>query len=840
MGSNLEGKGMNKKEFPIMRIVLACSLISILFSSCQYGIPGGNPQTAQPTYNKLPTPTQQPMAEVFFAATIPVPLRPGETLVLSVIDDVTGLALNTTNHTMQSGDSLHYYIALPLVVNSILKYRYFRQGNTQIMEDTSFDSLVRYRLYYVGGPGEVMDSITGWSDSDFSGTTGRITGRVINSEDGNGLPDIQVSAGGNLTMTDSNGEFVLEGLVEGVHNLVTYSLDGRFSPFQQGAQISAGKRTPVSISMTPAPMVNVVFNVIVPENTVPTAPIRLAGNLYQMGNTFGDLRGGISGAAVRMPVLTPMLDGRFTLSLMLPVGTDIRYKYTLGDGFWNAEHDKDGSFVIRQLIVPDSGGVYQDEIQTWQAGKSAPILFEVNAPQDTPQTDIVSIQFNPYGWTEPIHMWPLGNNRWVYKLFSPFNMLGSFDYRYCRNDQCGSADDLATAGGARGRSVATSLIPQNIQDTITAWKWPPSSISQVDPGLDVQSRDAGFLAGIEFQSNYSPSWYPWMNQAMQDVQAIGANLVIITPTWTFQHEAPLVFSIDPGNDPLGIDVSEIANQATSVNLNLAMFPSVHLPVSIEQWWLEATRDAIWWESWFSRYRAFAIYYADLAMKNNVQMLILGGDWLGPALPGGILSDGSASNLPPDAEIRWSNIVDEVRQRYDGQIYWAIPYPGGLATAPGVINELDGIYLLWNAPLGITDRPSLAELQTEAGVLLDQEIYPIQNSFRKPMVISIAYPSIQSTSKGCIPDGNGGCLDWSALDQPSVYSNSMTLDLQAQMDAYNAILSAVDSRNWISGFSSRGYYPPVALQDPSASIHGKPAQGLLGYWYPRLLDTVKQP
>ena len=131
----------------------------------------------------------------------------------------------------------------------------------------------------------------------------------------------------------------------------------------------------------------------------------------------------------------------------------------------------DGAFNVRQLIVPASQSPVQvqDTVQTWQAGTSAPILFEVNVPANTPVGDIISIQFNPYGWTEPMPMWPRGNNQWVYQLYSPLNMLGNFEYRYCRNDQCGVADDVQTAQGKPGRSVSTSLSPQDLQDTVTGW-----------------------------------------------------------------------------------------------------------------------------------------------------------------------------------------------------------------------------------------------------------------------------------------------------------------------------------------------------------------------------------
>jgi hypothetical protein len=61
-----------------------------------------------------------------------------------------------------------------------------------------------------------------------------------------------------------------------------------------------------------------------------------------------------------------------------------------------------------------------------------------------------------------------------------------------------------------------------------------------------------------------------------------------------------------------------------------------------------------------------------------------------------------------------------------------------------------------------------------------------------------------------------------------------MNLQEQADAYNAILQAVNDRLWISGVITRGYYPPVTLLDKSYSVRGKPAAGVLFYWFPKLL------
>jgi hypothetical protein len=709
-------------------------------------------------------------------------------------------------------------------MNSIVKYRYIRQGTIPVLEDDPFDKPVRYRIYDVTGPGTVDDVVASWGDSLSSSPSGRLTGQVVDSTNNAPIPNILIAAGGQQTLTDSTGSFVFESLPVGIHNLVAYAIDGTYQTFQQGARVEEGLRTPVTLSLIPAQMVNVIFTLSVPVNTIQNAPIRLAGNLYQLGNTFGDLQGGLSTVTTRMPMLSPLQDGRSTLSLMLPAGADIRYKYTLGDGFWNAEHSTDGAFVVRQLIVPASSTPVQvqDTVQTWQAGPSSPILFEVTVPAYTPVTDIVSIQFNPYGWTEPIPMWPRGNNQWVYQLYSPLNMLGDFEYRYCRNDQCGVADDTQTSTGHLGRPVSTSLVAQDLQDTVSDWIWLQNTTPPAIVGFPVTARQ-GFMAGVEFQSDYDPTWQAWTPLAIQDVQSRYANWLVLAPSWTVGQTAPFVFSPVPGVDPLWADTLDTISRARASNLNVALFPVMNLPSDLTAWWTSAPRDAAWWNTWFDRYAAFTAYHADLATKSGAQALILGGDWVTPALPEGQIN-GSSSGVPADAETRWQAIITDVRSRFTGSVYWALSYPGGLQSVPDFANNLDGVYMLWSAPLS---GSSVDQLYAAAGQLLDTDIQPFEAALQKPVILAVAYPSADNAASASLPA--------SALFQPG--NTQAPVNLQVQTDIYQALLMAVNERAWVGGFVSRGYYPPVVLQDASASIHGKPAADLLWYWYPRFLGIT---
>ncbi|HJR81845.1 MAG TPA: hypothetical protein VJ821_17365 [Anaerolineales bacterium] len=827
------------------RILLFILILALASQACAITLlewPSFFPTAAptNPTGPIGPTATPLPRAEVTFTVRLPEPLPASEILVVSILDEITGLALNPVDYQMTMVDANTYTAKLAIPDRALLKYRYVRRGAGRVNEDTNLDASIRYRMLNVVGPTQVIDTLHSWADKPVTTVSGNIFGNVLNADTGVPIPDILVTAGGVQTLTDSAGRFQLLGLRGGTHNFVAYAMDGAFQTFQQGATVAENQSTPVEVRMKSAQLVNVIFTVSVPAGTEPNLPLRLAGNLLQLGNTFSDLRGGLSTVADRMPVLSPLPDGRYSVSLFLPAGADIEYKYTLGDGFWNSEFSSTGQYVTRHLIVPSQNTTVEDVVQSWQTGPNSPILFEVTVPLDTPISDTIYIQFNPYGWTPPIPMRLVGTNRWAYKLYGPLNIVGSFGYRYCRNAQCDSADDAQTAGEAsRGHTVTPSLAPQNIVDTVNEWTWPQNTGSPSLVATDIPSRGPGFFAGIEFQSYYEPNVPIFVPNALKNVQALGSNWVFLTPSWTYTRSNPVVFSEQPGKDAFWSDTITSVTQARAINLNVALFPQPRFATNMNDFWENAPRDSNWWNTWFDHYRAFVIHYADLASISGSQALVIGGDWIVPALPAGELADGSPSGVPADAETRWKSLIAEVRQHFRGIVIFALPYDVGVISAPtAILSDVDVVYLLWFAKLSDQVNPNKSDMLNEAGRLLDNNIAPVQVQVNKPIIIGLSYPSSTHSATGCIPDGNGGCNYWTALSRPNPDINTVNLDLQQQVDIYDAVFNAVNGRTWVTGLISRGYFAPVALQDKSASIHGKPTADLLWYWFPRLLGNIK--
>lgn len=829
-----------------LRLVrLVCLLSLILATSCNF--PAANSLSTTPTIvpqteadTDLP-----PVALVTIQVQVPPDTPVQDKIVIRLLDEVTGLALNARQNELRLVSDRLYEISLPFQVGAEIKYRFARQSAGLMEEFTTANRPVRYRLYHVDGPATVQDVVSAWSDSNPNLPTGSISGFSRDVSTGLPIPELLVFAGGVQTQTDSDGSFLLEDIPEGVHNLVVYAMDGSYRTFQQGAKVAAGSTTPAQIVMQPAHLTNITFRLSVPKETLPGVPIRLAGNLLQLGNTFADLNGGISTLAVRMPVLTLQPDGSYQLDIQLPAGTFLEYKYTLGDGLWNAEHTLDGAFRLRSLVVPDQASVIEDNVLSWSSGSTAgPILFDLMVPEATPQYDYVSIQFNPGTWTESIPMWGLGKNHWAYLLNSPLNMQSNISYRYCRNDQCGVADDQATAGAnAQGRTLTLSGEYQKVNDQILSWAWfntqEGSGISKLPT---ISPRDAEFMAGVAAQPSYHPSWTPRWPVALKEVQSLGASWIFFSPTWSITRQNPPLIAPVIGKDPLWSDTASAVDRAHNLALKVALQPEISLEDNIQNWWIAAPRDSTWWASWFEQYQDFLLHHADLAEKVGSESLILGGEWVTPALPDGKLADGSPSGVSPDAETRWNELIKEVRNHYHGKLIWATPATTAGIILPPFIGLFDQVEVVWSLPLSTDPQATSDQLSEAAFKYMKEYILPMKNKTGKPVFIMIKYPSAQGALSGCIPLPENSpvkCFDPDQLSQPNPDIATVTLSLSEQERAYDAVLRALNEADWISGFVSQGYYPPAELQDKSSSIHGKPAADLLAKWFPQLIGSNSQ-
>jgi hypothetical protein len=438
------------------KIILLIIPILFLFSSCNLS---SNNNSASSGLVE---------AEVVFQVTLPTEISTTSGVILEILDEVTGLAFNPIRYQMQPVTPKSFFVRVNLPLNSVVKYRFSRLDNIAIPEYSPDHFPIRYRLYKITGPAVIQDSVAAWMDQSYSGETGRIQGRILD-EQGNPVSDLLVSICGLTGFTVSDGTYQIENILPGTHNLLAMSPTGSYSVFQQGAVIAINATTPADFIVSVSPFANITFVVNLPTMDYSISPVRLIGNLVQLGNTFQDLDGGFSVLPTNTPTMGKLSEQQYAVTLSLPAGTYIEYKYSLGDGFWNAEHSSNGSFVLHKFIVPNKDSIITDHVENWGKGTNAPITFTVQVQANLSPSDYVSIQFNPFAWTIPIPMWNMGNNIWSYVLYSPLDIDSQLSYRYCRSNLCGSLDtgSLGTNFSSSGKGFTPSPSLQSITDIIS-------------------------------------------------------------------------------------------------------------------------------------------------------------------------------------------------------------------------------------------------------------------------------------------------------------------------------------------------------------------------------------
>ena len=772
------------------------------------------------------------LAETVFEVTLAEPLNEGETLYLELLDEVTGIALNPTRYIMEAKDNYSYYIRIPLVIGSVVKYRYVREGNsTNIIEHDSNGDVVQYRIELINKAAVVSDFVTGWDTNQYGGPTGAISGYIYDEKSDEPLSEIMVYLNGLKAATTVDGFYEINNLPAGEYSLVAMHPDGKYQIFQQGAVIAENSITPASFGVKKADMVDVTFVMTPPENETTDGEVRFISNLYALGNTYSEQEGGVSVLPSIAPVMDLQSNGTYQLTLSIPEGFDLQYKYSLGDGFVNAEHNEDGSYNVRQYIVPGKKTKVSDTVSSWFSTVGEAIQFNVLVPENTPENDTVAIQFNPFVWMEPIPMRSLGGNYWTFTLYSPFEYLNNAQFRFCRNNQCGLADDAMTIGtDAAGYMLDLSdssmtTIDYNLEEwaglSYQDYSFSPASIP---------SDNNIYYKGIEIDENLNRKSASTSDWGIVNAAVYGANMLILTPTWTTPITNTNLMTVETGSDLLFSELETMSADALELGLTISLFPQPRFTTTKSEYWSHADLSYSWWHDWFNKYEHMILSYAAYAEQKGLQTLIIGGSQISPALPDGSLPNGNSANTPYDFANRWNGLIGSVREKFSGQIFFALPYAKDMNGSMDVLANVDAIYVEMDSAMVSSDSAGLDDVRSGFSSILNTTIYNLYATYQKPIILGIDYPSIKGSASNCQNFSNS-CEEFIESQNNAFVS----LDLNGQAQIYQALIEEAIQHNWIYGLVSQGYNPSVTVLDNSRSIQAKPASTVLAHYFNSLTN-----
>jgi len=684
----------------------------------------------------------------------------------------------TATHTWQ--------VKLEAPVGSVLRYRYSREGNWDKEEEYAYQGSIgfSYRELVVVGSMKVEESIAKWEDLPLPpDSTGDLHGKVTDSA-GKPVSGLIVSAGPYRTTTGADGSYRIYGVPAGSCPVSVRAPNGEYHSQLAQITIAPNGTTARDFTVTPAKMVKITFEVVVPHDHPEGAIPRILGDTYHLGMYpyFGGTAIDTSRVIDMKP--DPEEERLWTYTTTIGEGTYVKYYYTLGDHSINRERGRNGEYLLRGLLVKEETTT-EDEVWSWRAGYQVPLKLMVQSPTE----DTVYFTTDGWGGYEPIRMWHDGGNEWTYVYYVE---PGKVSYRYLRNgDPEIGVEKLDPDTPETYRQVNVSSGGKTQNDTITRWRHQlreslPASISLHEtPAVERRISGKPFQSGIELIDYWRSSWLPLVEPTVKRISDHNASWVqlpslsgivsadppIVEMGWNSFTEEELVYLI-----------RTIHDRGLKVALRAYPYP-IELPFT----GFERHNTNEWYDAFYAEVRAIYLYHAKIAAQEGVEMLILANfPWQDADNPV------SAAYLNQ----KWKDIIAEVRTVYAGLItvdtYIGRPefdWYGGL----------DYIGDIWWEKIADTPSASYSSMKSRAQEILETKYQPIYQRFNKPIVFTeVAYYS----------------ADGSATQQFGVYSSeisdflpetvSVTSDWQEQADAYEAVLQAIAEKPWVQGTYSFGY------------------------------------
>ena len=318
-----------------------------------------------------------------------------------------------------------------------------------------------------------------------------------------------------------------------------------------------------------------------------------------------------------------------------------------------------------------------------------------------------------------------------------------------------------------------------------------------------------FQKGMSYTA-YAPEEFstPASDESLELLAETNTEWVSICLSWVQSNTTSHDIHPDPVNTPSNESVEYAIAKVHSLGMKVMLKPMVDTlePETVQGYYTVWRGEIEPSAEWFASYSNFINFFAELAEENNVELFCVGCEF----------------KATIDEKEQWENVIAGVRERYSGPLTYAADW-----TSYHDIEwwgSLDYVGIDAYFPLSlITNNPSLEDLKS-AWTNHANEIEKWLVTVNKPVIFTeIGYRSGDGTSRA-----------------PANYWSNMAVDLQEQVDCYEAAFQTLWDRCWFYGFYWWSWftYPDMGgVNDSSHTPQNKPAQDVVTEWYSKHIQIA---
>jgi len=310
--------------------------------------------------------------------------------------------------------------------------------------------------------------------------------------------------------------------------------------------------------------------------------------------------------------------------------------------------------------------------------------------------------------------------------------------------------------------------------------------------------------GISFPARWTGEYaYPDANPdlALENLADTGANWIALIVSQYQDNISSTVIYPDDDATLTDTNLIHVITQAHSRGLSVMLKPHVDLAHDPTHWRGqigEGITETGWFTAWFASYQDFINHYADLAQKYGVDQFCVG----------------TELSALQSRKSNWQAVITGVSGIYTGLLTYAANH--GTETKVTWWDAVDYIGVDAYYSLTIKSDPTITEL-LEAWQPHVLTLAVLASTWNKPIIFTeIGYRSL---------DG--------ANQRPYDGQITGTVDLQEQVDTYQAAFMSVFTQPWFAGMYWWAWETDPFQGGPcddGYTPYDKPAENVLRFWY----------